>query len=265
MRCLAVQQACLVAVLLVQGLPAASLAWEVAEVWPDRTRHQGWGEPCLGDLDGDGDLDLVLNHHGEGIAVWRNDGRGSWRDVTPGYFVATPPNRWDVMDPHGLALGCHDDAAHPPRHGHDERDLCARRPGDYLDELRLADPSAVRVCHLQAVGGRREVVEPAGPVCCAGRVAPFAATADEQIADGPPFLVDDASRDAAELRRCGRGLPEGRAFEPGRLRGRRLPSAGGSAAAAGGCRGPHWSSVSRPHRPRRRTDPTWRRDRIRCR
>jgi len=85
--------------LLLVSATASSL--DIPEVWSDTSRHQGFGEPYFGDLDGDGDLDMVLVHHGEGVYLWRHDGGRVWTEVTPADFAS-------VDDPHGVALGDYD-------------------------------------------------------------------------------------------------------------------------------------------------------------
>jgi len=87
--------------LLALLLPATASSLKVQEVWPDDTPHQGFGEPYFGDLDGDGDLDIVLVHHGEGVYVWRNDGGDAWTEMTTEDFSS-------IGDPHGVAMGDYD-------------------------------------------------------------------------------------------------------------------------------------------------------------
>src|SRR3990172_4764830 len=74
----------------------------IPNVWPDAAPHHGFGNPVWGDLDGDGDPDVVLNHHGSGLRLWRNDRGAGWRDVTPVAWA-------DLGDPHGVAMADFDE------------------------------------------------------------------------------------------------------------------------------------------------------------
>ena len=68
------------------GLEFEEVAEEAGIAWPDESgnnfRH---GSPGLADLDGDGDLDLVLPSLGKDPSLlYRNNGDGTFTDVTPG-------------------------------------------------------------------------------------------------------------------------------------------------------------------------------------
>ena len=68
------------------GLEFEEVAEEAGIAWPDESgnnfRH---GSPGLADLDGDGDLDLVLPSLGKDPSLlYRNNGDGTFTDMTPG-------------------------------------------------------------------------------------------------------------------------------------------------------------------------------------
>lgn len=69
-----------------------------------RTMQQAFGNPVLGDIDNDGNLDIVDPHHNMSLTIYQNNGNETFRDISATTGIAVGRG----IDRHGLAMGDYD-------------------------------------------------------------------------------------------------------------------------------------------------------------
>lgn len=70
-----------------------------------QTKRKAFGNPSLGDINNDGNIDIVDTHHQHSISIYLNNGDETFNDFTEDSGVANETSRYDR---HGIAIGDYD-------------------------------------------------------------------------------------------------------------------------------------------------------------
>jgi hypothetical protein len=131
------------------------------------TKHVGRGA-CFGDLDNDGDIDIVVNHKDGGPAILRNDtpGANRWIRLT---LVGTRSNRDAIgarvdVEAGGRTITRQRKGGCSLQSSNDPRLLIGLGPVDQVDRLTIRWPSgAVSILEHLSPNTSYRLVEPSEP------------------------------------------------------------------------------------------------------
>ncbi|MCC6544791.1 MAG: VCBS repeat-containing protein [Nitrospirae bacterium] len=70
-----------------------------------QTKAPAFGNPLWGDINNDGNLDIIDTHHQRSISIYLNNGDGTFKDITENSGIINTLSKYDR---HGIALGDYD-------------------------------------------------------------------------------------------------------------------------------------------------------------